>query len=67
MGTIERIRAKRRGGCPICGKPVVAEFQPFCSNRCRQLDLANWLDGAYAIPGEQVPDASGGDNKDDDA
>jgi endogenous inhibitor of DNA gyrase (YacG/DUF329 family) len=24
---------------------------PFCSGRCKLIDLGNWLDGAYRIPG----------------
>jgi hypothetical protein len=28
----------------------VASHRPFCSKRCRDLDLARWLDGRYAIP-----------------
>lgn len=37
--------------CPICKKPVKAadaEF-PFCSDRCRQIDLGKWASGAYVI------------------
>ncbi len=26
-------------------------FRPFCSARCRDVDLARWLGGGYAIPG----------------
>ena len=49
----------RRHGCPICGKPRHEEFRPFCSDRCRDRDLAKWLGDGYAIPGEkaQVPTA----------
>jgi endogenous inhibitor of DNA gyrase (YacG/DUF329 family) len=36
--------------CPICGKPAVARFRPFCSRRCKDVDLNRWLSGAYAIP-----------------
>ena len=36
--------------CPICGKPSTAEARPFCSPRCRQVDLNRWLTGAYAVP-----------------
>lgn len=36
--------------CPICGKPVVAAFKPFCSKRCADVDLNRWLSGSYAIP-----------------
>ncbi|MEI6642625.1 MAG: DNA gyrase inhibitor YacG [Novosphingobium sp.] len=37
--------------CPICRKPRVAEFTPFCSTRCRDRDLVNWLEEGYALPG----------------
>ncbi|HTK70947.1 MAG TPA: DNA gyrase inhibitor YacG [Croceibacterium sp.] len=37
--------------CPICKKPRSAEFAPFCSARCRDRDLANWLNEGYAVPG----------------
>jgi uncharacterized protein len=46
--------------CPICGKPPVERFRPFCSPRCKDVDLNRWFSGAYAIPGvelEEVPDA----------
>jgi len=36
--------------CPICGRPTVAAFRPFCSRRCADVDLARWLGGKYAIP-----------------
>ena len=36
--------------CPICGKPSVRETHPFCSERCRDVDLNRWLSGSYAIP-----------------
>ena len=39
------------GACPICGKPRDAALRPFCSKRCKDLDLARWLTGDYAIPG----------------
>lgn len=42
--------------CPICGKPVhyepgkrLSEFFPFCSERCRMVDLGKWLTGEYAV------------------
>ncbi len=40
-------RARR---CPICRRPENAEFRPFCSKRCADIDLAKWLGGGYAIP-----------------
>jgi hypothetical protein len=39
------------GSCPICGKPRDDALRPFCSKRCKDLDLARWLTGDYAIPG----------------
>jgi endogenous inhibitor of DNA gyrase (YacG/DUF329 family) len=36
--------------CPICGKPVETEFRPFCSARCKQIDLNRWLTEAYRVP-----------------
>jgi endogenous inhibitor of DNA gyrase (YacG/DUF329 family) len=47
--------------CPICKKAVKstdAEF-PFCSDRCRTIDLGKWASGAYVIasPVSDVSDA----------
>ena len=36
--------------CPICRKPSVPEFRPFCSRGCRDRDLVNWLDEGYRVP-----------------
>lgn len=51
--------------CPQCGTEVVwaeTEFRPFCSERCRLIDLGQWLDERYVIPGEAVtlPDEDDG-------
>ena len=37
--------------CPICRKAVSpdAATYPFCSKRCRTIDLARWADEAYVI------------------
>lgn len=37
--------------CPICKKPVdpSSEEVPFCSDRCRLLDLGKWASGDYRI------------------
>jgi len=50
----------RRARCPTCKEPVAtepderpAEF-PFCSARCRFVDLHRWLSGEYAVPGPPV-------------
>jgi endogenous inhibitor of DNA gyrase (YacG/DUF329 family) len=45
--------------CPICRKEAEQQFRPFCSKRCADVDLARWLNGAYAIPAdEKVPDVT---------
>lgn len=38
--------------CPICNRPAVADYRPFCSRRCADVDLGRWLGGRYAIPAE---------------
>lgn len=43
--------------CPICGKPSVQRFRPFCSKRCADIDLGRWLKGGYVVPGEPVDEA----------
>jgi endogenous inhibitor of DNA gyrase (YacG/DUF329 family) len=41
--------------CPICKKPVAFDDpnMPFCSDRCRTIDLGNWATEKYAIPAEE--------------
>jgi endogenous inhibitor of DNA gyrase (YacG/DUF329 family) len=36
--------------CPICGKPAKKPTLPFCSSRCRDVDLNRWFSGAYVVP-----------------
>jgi endogenous inhibitor of DNA gyrase (YacG/DUF329 family) len=45
--------------CPICGKPMAERFRPFCSGRCKDVDLNRWFKGAYAIPAAESADDSG--------
>jgi len=44
--------------CPTCQKPVewvaTNEFRPFCSDRCKLIDLGEWANEERAIPGEAV-------------
>lgn len=59
--------------CPICGKPVEppddpadrerASYFPFCSDRCKLIDLGRWLDEKYQVPlaeseRDQAPNSS---------
>jgi len=41
---------QQRKTCPICGKPALRAFRPFCSRRCADVDLNRWLSGVYAVP-----------------
>jgi uncharacterized protein len=41
--------------CPKCGKMVEYsgnEFRPFCSERCKMVDLGAWIDEEYSLPAE---------------
>jgi uncharacterized protein len=45
--------------CPVCGKEAVWEGnpdRPFCSDRCRTVDLGAWASEEYRIPAEKVPE-----------
>lgn len=42
--------------CPSCEKPEALEFRPFCSRRCREVDLNRWFTGAYAVPAVELDD-----------
>ena len=42
--------------CPICGKPATEASQPFCSERCRDVDLNRWLSNSYVVPGRKEDD-----------
>jgi endogenous inhibitor of DNA gyrase (YacG/DUF329 family) len=46
--------------CPTCGKPVPwdasAPWRPFCSERCKLIDLGEWMSEGHRIPGEPASD-----------
>jgi endogenous inhibitor of DNA gyrase (YacG/DUF329 family) len=47
-----------RVNCPTCRRELdwqAAPFRPFCSERCRLIDLGAWLSEQHAIPGESTP------------
>jgi uncharacterized protein len=52
--------------CPICGKPSVEKFAPFCSKRCADVDLHRWLSGGYAIPAAESGDPDDETGAEDD-
>jgi endogenous inhibitor of DNA gyrase (YacG/DUF329 family) len=51
--------------CVLCRKhPVDERWRPFCSERCRNADLARWADGRYHVAGEPVPQADTSEDPD---
>ena len=50
------LRPKRP--CPECGKPSARDTFPFCSARCKDIDLNRWLKGAYVITARDDEDDS---------
>ena len=42
--------------CPICKKLSLAQYRPFCSARCKQIDLNRWLSGGYSVPAMEPDD-----------
>jgi endogenous inhibitor of DNA gyrase (YacG/DUF329 family) len=58
--------------CPICQKPVEdpkpgeKSFYPFCSERCKLIDLGRWLGGKYQIPVVEVDEAHDGEVDEED-
>lgn len=51
--------AKPRVPCPTCGIKIEWRtdnpWRPFCSERCRMIDLGEWLGEGHRIPGEEIP------------
>ena len=47
--------------CPICNEPVTGAeaSRPFCSPRCKLIDLGQWLDESYRIPVDETEMPSG--------
>lgn len=50
----------RKVPCPTCGRPVEwterSQYRPFCSRRCRLIDLGEWIEESRSIPGEDLDD-----------
>ncbi|HEV7642603.1 MAG TPA: DNA gyrase inhibitor YacG [Pyrinomonadaceae bacterium] len=41
--------------CPNCGKQIEwseSEYRPFCSQKCKLLDLGEWIEEGYRVPDE---------------
>jgi len=45
--------------CVLCRtRPVDERYKPFCSERCRNEDLARWAEGRYRVASDPVPTSS---------
>ncbi len=56
--------------CPVCDTHVDLEKTPtvpFCSDRCRLIDLGRWLDESYGLPEKRKAGGAAGDGVDPDA
>jgi len=60
------MNAKAQARCPICGKPAVVRFRPFCSGRCTDVDLARWFTGAYRVPSNEPVVEDDGETPEDE-
>ena len=50
-------RPQRAVACPACGKPAAYgpanPHRPFCSERCKMIDLGAWASESYRVPAEE--------------
>ncbi|MEM9015181.1 MAG: DNA gyrase inhibitor YacG [Pseudomonadota bacterium] len=53
---------KAHPDCPICTQKTAAEYAPFCSKRCADVDLHRWLSGGYAIAASDDDSEGAADN-----
>lgn len=54
------VKLRKERPCPMCGKQASPNHRPFCSKRCADLDLGQWLGEGYRIPGVEKPGAGAG-------
>ena len=54
-GKEKKMKSNGSSLCPVCNKPANKKYRPFCSSRCKLIDLGNWIDGSYRLPGENSP------------
>ncbi|EAU40069.1 zinc-binding protein [Fulvimarina pelagi HTCC2506] len=52
ISKVTPLRRKRK--CPECNRESSREHFPFCSERCKAVDLNRWLAGSYVIPDPSV-------------
>ncbi|RAP37578.1 DNA gyrase inhibitor YacG [Legionella quinlivanii] len=63
------MQKSKKINCPICGKTNTWKpensFRPFCSERCKLIDLGEWAFETRRIPGASVSGQSTDDGEDD--
>jgi endogenous inhibitor of DNA gyrase (YacG/DUF329 family) len=56
--------------CPQCGTAVewtpAARWRPFCSERCKMIDLGAWASESYRVPVAEAPESGDPDAAHDD-
>lgn len=62
----------RQLSCPTCGRHLewndAFPYRPFCSERCRLIDLGDWLAEKHVVPGESIaPEEGPGPESDEDS
>ena len=53
--------------CPVCGRPSLPRFRPFCTSRCADVDLGRWFAESYRIAGPMAVVEEAERDKDDEA
>jgi endogenous inhibitor of DNA gyrase (YacG/DUF329 family) len=48
--------------CPICKNPKSVDNNPFCSARCKDIDLSKWLIGGYVIANDEETESCAPEN-----
>ena len=59
-----------RSECPTCGKKTEYRgnpFRPFCSERCKLIDLGKWASGTYRLPSQEKPLAESFDSEEENS
>jgi uncharacterized protein len=51
--------------CPICKKPAALPHVPFCSARCKQVDLHRWMSEVYKIETPEPPSSANPQQEDE--
>ena len=55
--------------CPTCGKAAEWKdnpFRPFCSERCKLIDLGHWVDEDYRVPGQSISKEPKAENEEEE-